>query len=208
MGFFSNILKSPVVGGLASGALSLIGGERANSATAASTQAQMDFQERMSSTEYQRTMADMKAAGLNPILSAKLGGAGSPAGASTTFQNVGATAADGFSKGMASAKEASMLASQIKNLDQDTELKQEKKWESAESQRVLAQEAKRKLIETTNLIKMGKILDEDLTSAKRNATQSRQDMEVLNNNDWLRKMGTFLRELGVSGNSALSTMRK
>lgn len=41
---------------------------------------QMDFQERMAGTQHQREMADLEAAGLNPILSAH-GGAASPAGA-------------------------------------------------------------------------------------------------------------------------------
>lgn len=55
----------------------------ANNANITSAREQMAFQERMSSSQHQRQIEDLKRAGLNPLLSAT-GGASSPAGASAT----------------------------------------------------------------------------------------------------------------------------
>ena len=58
---------------LVSGAFNYFGAREANKASAAQAQKQMDFQERMSNTSYQRAVADMKAAGINPLLAAGAG---------------------------------------------------------------------------------------------------------------------------------------
>lgn len=63
-----------------------------NAWSAEQAQKQMDFQERMSNTAHQREIADLKAAGLNPVLSAKLGGASSPTGAMAQGDTSGTSA--------------------------------------------------------------------------------------------------------------------
>jgi len=60
--------------------------KRANKQTRIATAKQMEFQQRNSDTSYQRGMADMQKAGLNPILAGKMGGASTPTGASYTAQ--------------------------------------------------------------------------------------------------------------------------
>lgn len=97
---------------------SFIGGERANEQSAEVAREQMAFQERLSNSAHQREVADLKAAGLNPILSTRLGGASSPAGA---MPNVRDSVGDASRAGADKILQGTANSAQVENVRANTE---------------------------------------------------------------------------------------
>jgi hypothetical protein len=105
------VFSSPQVVGSAVSALgSFFGGQQQNASSEQAAREQMEFQREMSNTAYQRQVADMRAAGLNPMLAAmKGGGASTPSGAMPVYVNPAAQASESFGRvasGVASAAQA------------------------------------------------------------------------------------------------------
>lgn len=77
----------PAIATLGAGFLNWFGQHQANKSAQQMARESMNFQHRETSSAYQRGMADMRAAGLNPMLAYRQGGASSGSGASSTPLN-------------------------------------------------------------------------------------------------------------------------
>ncbi len=103
-----------IAGSLLGAGASLYGQERANKANRELAREQMQFQERMSGTSYQRAVEDMKLAGINPMLAYMQGGASSPGGQTARMEDVLGPAVN-------SAMSMKRMAAELKLVKQQTE---------------------------------------------------------------------------------------
>ncbi|QXP07985.1 MAG: DNA pilot protein [Arizlama microvirus] len=180
----------------------------ANQATAANqkmAREQMAFQERMSSSAYQRSMDDMQKAGLNPMLAFSQGGASSPGGASgsaatTQVQNEMSGVSDALGKGVSSAIDARRLKKEEKAVDSSTKLN---------TATAITQDAQSKLL-TTNAAtaKLNQeVLKAQLPAIKAQSRVDKKtsefDEKAVEADSWMNRIG---RVLGLV-NSAASVVK-
>ena len=109
----------PIIAGLAAGAggaiANALGGAATRRAQIGLAREQMAFQERMSSTAYQRAVHDMRLAGINPMLAYQQGGASSPGGAMPQLQDIVGPA-------VSSAMHGKRLVAELQNMAKQRQL--------------------------------------------------------------------------------------
>lgn len=114
-------------GSLLGGLFGSSGQKSANETNIKLGREQMQFQERMSNTAYQRAVNDMRAAGLNPMLAYSQGGASAPVGSMPRVENAasaGVASAAGGASLVSSLTQAMKTAAETDQVKAATELMQ------------------------------------------------------------------------------------
>ncbi len=169
---------SAAIGGFAS----LVGGERANKSAEASAERQIAFQRESAQNAYQWATADMKKAGINPMLAYQRGGSSALSGASYKPQDTLTPAVNSALAARRQAADLKLVKEQTKNTQQDTVKKRQEGY-AVDTNAAL----------NTMRYRLGK---EELHSAKATAAAAKTDEKFFSTD-----MGKFLRKIDMIGRS-------
>lgn len=132
-------IGAALIGSTVSGITSAVAGKRSRAFNRREAAKSRTWQEYMAKTRYQRTMEDMKKAGLNPMLAYGQGGGSTPSGATATTQTtdtskIASTGLEVYQKGLETRK----LKDNLKTSADTRELLKAQKLK-AESDSILSQ---------------------------------------------------------------------
>ena len=169
-------ISIPIGASLISGAAQLFGGllgsrgqERANQQTIALAREQMQFQERMSSTAYQRAADDLEKAGLSRVLA--LGNAASsPVGARPNVQNEEAAKQAGIEKSVQSALATRLMFQQLKQMQAQTSREQSQEDLNRANEDLVTEDIQnRRALRRTELARYANLMTDAVAKANQSA---------------------------------------
>lgn len=154
-------------GSLISGGLGFLGQQSTNRQQVDLANQQMQFQQNMSGTAYQRAVSDMKAAGLNPMLAYSQGGASTPMGSMPVVQNAS----------MAGVQSAAMAAS-IEKTKADTRVSDSQAALNAVQAQKVAQDTKVGVSTASNLDMQTKKISAEILNVPEIGNELRSRMSL------------------------------